>query len=139
MRAFLLCGVAAVCLSACATTKREEVRSGINNLEEKREDLRAAERDGSIKDVNEAREDVREAGRDLRNDQKELYRPGAEGVAVVALKQGDFDTGSLRSIPQEYVSQYRDGEHSYYRFDGRWIYRLNTSDRRVTAVYPIGG
>ena len=137
MRILLLCGIAAISLSACASTKREEVRSGIKNLEEKREDLQAAERDGSVKDVREAREDVRDARRDLRNDQKELYRPGAEGIATAALEPGQSDTGQLYSIPQEYRSQYRDGDGSYYRFDGLRIYRINASDRVVTGVYVI--
>lgn len=137
MRNFVIFGIAAISLSACATTKREEVRSDIKNLEEKREDLQAAERDGSIKDVRQAREDVQDASRALRNNQKELYRPGAEGIAIVALEPGQSDTGNLYPVPQEYQSRYRDGEGSYYRFDGLRIYRINSSDRIVTGVYPV--
>ncbi len=136
MRILLLGGLAAISLSACATTKREEVRNDIKQLEEKQQDLVAAERDGSVKDVRDARKDVREASRDLRNNQRELYRPGAEGVAIVALVTGQSDPGNLSPVPQEYRSQYPDGEGSYYRFDGQNIYRINSSDRIVTGVYP---
>lgn len=136
MRILLLGGLTAISLSACATTKREEVRNDMKQLEEKQQDLVAAERDGSVKDVSDARKDVREASRNLRNNQRELYRPGAEGVAIVALVTGQSDPGNLSPVPQEFRSRYPDGEGSYYRFDGQNIYRINSSDRIVTGVYP---
>ena len=37
----------------------------------------------------------------------------------------------------EYQSQYRDGDGSYYRFDGQRIYKIKAADRTVTHVYKL--
>ncbi|MES2492700.1 MAG: hypothetical protein V4579_05385 [Pseudomonadota bacterium] len=137
MRTIIMIGLAAISLSACATTKREEVRNDIKSLEQSRDDLQSAERDGSIKDVQEAREDVRHADRDLRTHQSELYRPGAEGSAIVSMKVGQSDPGNLRLLPDEYRLQYPDDGLSYYRYDGGQIYRFRAADRIITDVYPV--
>ena len=137
MRTIVTVALAAISLSACATTKREEVRDDIKSLEQRREDLQSAERDGSINDVKKARKNVRNADRDLRSDQKELYRPGIEGNAIVAMKVGQSDPGNLQPLPDEYRAQYADDGLSYYRYDGGQIYRFGAADRIVTDVYPV--
>jgi hypothetical protein len=137
MRTMFIFAFAAISMAACTTTKREEVRNDIENLEEQREELQAAERDGSIEDVREARQDVQRADRELQSNQKELYRPGAEGVAVVALKIGQSDPGDMSAVPQQYQAEFRDNDRSYYRSDGRTIYQIRSSDRVVTSVHPI--
>lgn len=137
MRNIIMIGLAALSLSACATTKREQVRNDIKSLEQRRDDLQSAERDGSIKDVQKARKNVRHADRDLRTHQRELYRPGVEGNAIVSMKVGQSDPGNLRSLPDEYRLQYPDDGLSYYRYDGGQIYRLRAADRVITDVYPV--
>jgi len=136
MRNISIIALAAISLSACATTKREEVRNDIRSLEQRGDELRSAERDGSVKDVHKARENLRHADRDLRTHQSELYRPGVEGTAIVGMKVGQPDPGNLRSVPDEYRARYIDNELSYYRYDGGQIYRIRTADRIITDVYP---
>lgn len=138
MRTIVMIGLAAISLSACATTKREEVRNDIKALEQRRDDLQSAERDGSIRDVQEARENVRHAEGDLRTHQSELYRPGAEDIAIVSMKVGQSDPGNLRSLPDAYRLQYPDDALSYYRYDGSQIYRVRAADQVITDVYPVG-
>lgn len=135
MRNISMTVLAAVTLSACATTKREEVRNDIRSLEQRGDELQSAERDGSVKDVQKARKNLRHADRDLRIHQSELYRPGVEGTAIV-MKVGQSDPGNLRSVPDEYRARYIDNELSYYRYDGGQIYRIRAADRIITDVYP---
>lgn len=136
MRTPAMIALAAITLSACATTKREEVRNDLKSLEQRRDELQSAERDGSIKDVQKARKDVRHADRDLRAHQSELYRPGVEGTAIVGMKVGQSDPGNLRTVPDKYLAQYIDNELGYYRYDGEQIYRIRTADQVITDVYP---
>lgn len=135
MRTTAMIALAAITLSACATTKREEVRNDLKSLEQRRDELQSAERDGSIKDVQKARKNVRHADRDLRAHQSELYRPGVEGTAIVGMKVGQSDPGSLRTVPNQYRAQYIDDELSYYRYDGEQIYRIRKADQVITDVY----
>jgi len=139
MRNIPMIALAAISLSACATTKREEVRNDIRSLEQRGDELQSAERDGSVKDVQKARKNLRHADRDLRAHQSELYRPGPEGTAVVGMKAGQSDPGNLRTVPDEYRSQYIDDQLSYYRYDGGQIYRIRVADRVITDVYPVLG
>jgi hypothetical protein len=136
MRTIAFMALAAAALSACATTKREEVRNDIRSLEQ-RDELQSAERDGSVKDVQKARKNLRHADRDLRAHQSELYRPGVEGTAIVGMKVGQSDPGNLRTVPDEYRPQYIDDQLSYYRYDGGQIYRIRVADRVITNVYPV--
>jgi hypothetical protein len=135
MRTTALIALTAITLSACATTKREEVRNDLKSLEQRRDELQSAERDGSIKDVQKARKNVRHADRNLRAHQSELYRPGVEGTAVVGMKVGQSDPGNLRTVPDQYRAQYINDELSYYRYDGGQIYRIRTADHVITDVY----
>lgn len=135
MRTTATIALAAITLSACATTKREEVRNDLKSLEQRRDELQSAERDGSIKDVQKARKNVRHADRNLRAHQSELYRPGVEGTAVVGMKVGQSDPGNLRTVPDQYRAQYINDELSYYRYDGGQIYRIRTADHVITDVY----
>lgn len=135
MRTTAMIALAAITLSACATTKREEVRNDLKSLEQRRDELQSAERDGSIKDVQKARKNVRHADRNLRAHQSELYRPGVEGTAVVGMKVGQSDPGNLRTVPDQYRAQYINDELSYYRYDGGQIYRIRTADHVITDVY----
>ena len=61
MRTIAMMALGAVSLSACATTKREEVRNDIRSLEQRGDELQSAERDGSVKDVQNARKNLRHA------------------------------------------------------------------------------
>lgn len=135
MRTTATIALAAITLSACATTKREEVRNDLKSLEQRRDELQSAERDGSIKDVQKARKNVRHADRNLRAHQSELYRPGVEGTAVVGMKVGQSDPGNLRTVPDQYRAQYINDELSYYRYDGEQIYRIRKADQVITDVY----
>jgi len=135
MRTTALIALTAITLSACATTKCEEVRNDLKSLEQRRDELQSAERDGSIKDVQKARKNVRHADRNLRAHQSELYRPGVEGTAVVGMKVGQSDPGNLRTVPDQYRAQYINDELSYYRYDGGQIYRIRTADHVITDVY----
>ena len=139
MRNISMLALAAISLSACATTKREEVRNDIRSLEQRGDELQSTERDGSVKDVQKARKNLRHADRDLRAHQSELYRPGVEGTTIVGMKVGQSDPGNLRSVPDEYGARYNDNELSYYRYDGGQIYQIRAADRIITDVYPVVG
>ena len=137
MRNLLILCLATVSLSACATSQRDEVRADRNNVEKQERELAAAKRDGTINEVKEERKDLRDAHRELRKDQKQLYRPGADGSSADGLQIGQREPGDLYPVPLEYQSQYRDGDGSYYRFDGTRIYKIKAADRTVTHVYKL--
>ena len=137
MRNVIILGLAAVSMSACATSQREEVQADQSNIEKQERQLEAAKRDGTINEVKEERKDLRDARRELRKDQKELYRPGADGSSVDGLQVGQRESGELYAVPLEYQSQYRDGDGSYYRFDGQRIYKIKAANRTVTRVYKL--
>ena len=138
MRNFLAISFVAASLAACATTtKGDEVRNDHSNVEKQRAQLHAAERDGSIKDVQNETKDLRDAQRELRKDQKQLYRPGSDASPADGLQVGQVEPGGLQPVPTEYRSQYQDGGGSYYRFDGSRIYQINSLTRTVMRVYPI--
>jgi len=137
MRGIIL-GLAALSISACSTTQREEVRAGQDNVLKQEAQLEAAKRDGTINEVKEERKDLRDARRELRKDQSELYQPGLDGPLAGGLQIGQRESGELLPVPAEYISQYRDGSGSYYRYDGRQIYRFSSADRTVTQIYRLG-
>jgi hypothetical protein len=135
MRNIIILGLASITLSACSTTQREEVRADQRNIEKQEKQLAAAKRDGTINEVREERKDLRDARRELRKDQKELYRPGPDGSPADGLQVGQRESGELLAVPSEYQDQYRDGDGSYYRFDGQRIYQFSFNDRTVTRIY----
>jgi len=138
MRNCIAISFVAASLAACATTtKGDEVRSDHSNVEKQRAQLHAAERDGSIKDVQNETKDLRDAQSELRKDQKQLYRPGSDASPADGLQVGQVEPGGLQPVPTEYRSQYQDGGGSYYRFDGLRIYQINSLTRTVMRVYPI--
>jgi hypothetical protein len=140
MRNLIAISFIAASLAACATTtKGDEVRNDHSNVEKQRAQLHAAERDGSIKDVRNESKDLRKAQRELRSDQKELYRPGVNASPADGLQVGQVEPGGLQAVPAEYRSQYRDGDGSYYRFDGLRIYQINALNQTVMRVYPVNG
>lgn len=136
MRNIIVLGLATtIIVSGCSTTQREEVRADQRNIEKQEKQFAAAKRDGTVNEVREELKDLRDARHELRKDQKELYRPGADGSPVNGLQVGQRESGELFAVPLEYQHQYRDGDGSYYRFDGRRIYQFSFSDRTVTKVY----
>jgi hypothetical protein len=137
MRDIFLFSLAAVSLAACSTTQRAEVRADLKNVEKQKAELDAAKRDGTINEVKEEQHDLQQARRELREDQKELYRPVADG-SPNELRIGQRESGKLRDVPAEYASQYRDRDGSYYRYDGQRIYQFSSIDRTVTHIYPVG-
>lgn len=136
MRTIIL-GLAAVSISACSTSQREEVRAGQDNVAKQEAQLEAAKRDGTINEVQEERKDLRQARRELRKDQNELYQPGADGSLLGGLQIGQRESGELLAVPAEYLSNYPDGDGSYYRYDGRRIYQFSSADRTVTEIYRL--
>ncbi len=137
MRNAIFISLAAISLAACATSQREEVRADRDNVEKQQKELSAAKRTGTINEVREETKDLRQARRELREDQKELYRPGADGSAVAGLQVGQRESGELSAVPAEYRGKYQDGNGRYYRFDGVRIYQLDAASRTVTHVYPL--
>ncbi len=126
---------AAATLAGCSTTQREEVRNDQRNLEEQRRDVASAMRDGTANEVREEQADVLKAEKKLSEARSELYAPGAEAAA---LNVGDRDSGNLSALPDENQrGNTRTMLDSYYRSDGRRIYRIGKTDRIVTATYPI--
>jgi hypothetical protein len=93
--------------------------------------------DGTKNEVKEERADLRDARRELRKDQKALYRPGAEGIAVPSLVVGERDTNRLDAVPREFRSRFEDGAGVYYRSDVRHIYQIDARTRTVVRVFPI--
>ena len=139
MRNILAIAAITASMSACATTKGQEVRNDYMNVEKQRTELSAAERDGSIKDVRAEHKDLRKAQRELRKDQKQLYRPGLDASPADGLQVGQVEPGGLQPVPVAYQSQYQDSDGSYYRSDGRRIYQIKAADRTVLRVYQLGG
>jgi len=137
MRKIIVLALASIIVSGCSTTQREEVRADQRNIEKQEKQLAAAKRDGTINEVREEGKDLRDARRELRSDQKDLYRPGADGSPVDGLQVGQRESGELLAVPSAYQNQYRDGEGSYYRFDGQRIYQFSYRDRTVTRVYQL--
>lgn len=137
MRKHIILGLAAVSISACATTQREEVRADMSNVEKQERQLAAAMADGTNNEVKEERADLRDARRELRKDQKALYRPGAEGLAVAGLVVGDSDTNELAAVPREFRSRFQDGAGVYYRSDTRHIYQIDARTRTVLRLFTI--
>ena len=137
MRTTIILGLAVVAISACSTTQREEVRAGEANVTKQEAQLEAAKRDGTINEVQEERKDLRQARRELRKDQNELYQPGSDGTLLGGLQIGQRESGELSPVPVEYLSQYRDGGGSYYRYDGRQIYQFSSADRTVTHIFRL--
>lgn len=137
MRNFIILGIAAVSVTACATTQREEVRSDIRNVEKQERQLASAKRDGTINEVAEERKDLREARSELREDQKELYRPGAEGSFEGGLRVGQQESSELVAVPRQYRSQFQDGNGVYYRADSRHIYQFDARTRTIVRIFRI--
>ncbi len=137
MRILILTSAALLSLSACSTTQREEVRAGRANVEKQSRELEGAKRDGTINEVREERKDLRQAEEELREDQKQLYRPGSDGSAAAGLQVGQRESGELSAGPPELRSQYQDGKGSYYRYDGLRIYQMDVARRTVIRVFPL--
>jgi hypothetical protein len=137
MRIFIVTSAALLSLSACSTTQREEVRADRANVEKQARELEGAKRDGTINEVREERKDLRQAEEELREDQKQLYRPGSEGSAAAGLQVGQRESGELSAVPPELRSRYQDGNGSYYRYDGLRIYQLDVASRTVVRVFPL--
>ena len=53
------------------------------------------------------------------------------------LRVGQRATGNLYAVPYEYRNMYRDGYGTYYRSDGRAIYRIDARTNTVVGVYPM--
>lgn len=132
----LLLGTAA--LAGCATTHRQEVRDDERNLQKQRQEVDAAMRSGTRKDVRDAQKDVRQAEKKLSENRAKLYSQGTDGMADGAAYQvGQRAGDNLYPLPNQYRAQYRDGNTSYYRTDGRLIYRIRTADQVITGVSLI--
>jgi hypothetical protein len=54
------------------------------------------------------------------------------------LRVGQRVSGNLGPVPSAYRNEYRDGNGSYYRSDGRRIYQIDASTQTVVRVHPMG-
>jgi hypothetical protein len=134
IKTYILALGAAVTVAGCATTKREEVRNDQRNLEKQHREVASAMRDGSADQVRDEQADVVKAETKLSEHRSELYAPGREAAA---LHLGDRDTGALSALPAGMSGRYADDADTYYRSDGRMIYRIAKSDQTITGIYPI--
>ncbi len=55
----------------------------------------------------------------------------------VGLRIGQRAPADLGALPYEYRSRYRDGNGTYYRSDGRFIYQVDGRTQAVVRIYPI--
>jgi hypothetical protein len=134
----IILSLAAISIAACSTTQREEVRADVKNVDKQQRELEAAKQNGTMNEVREESKDLRQAQQELREDQRQLYRPGADGSSVEGLRLGQQESGELGAVPAEYRGQYSDGDGSYYRSDGLRIYKFSAASRTVIGVYPMG-
>ena len=137
MKTIIVAGLVSLSLSGCATTQREEVRADRRNVEKQQDELAAAKRDGTINEVAEERKDLRQAEQELREDQKQLYRPGREGALVEGLRVGQREPGGLSPVPESYRSRFVDGAGSYYLADNLRIYQFDAGSQTVTRIYRL--
>ncbi|MFA7585649.1 MAG: hypothetical protein WCY11_05560 [Novosphingobium sp.] len=128
----MLLGAAA--LAGCASTQREEVRSGERNVQKQRQELDAAMRTGTKNEVREETKDLRQAEKELKEDRAKLYTQGTNGSEGTAYQVGQRAGNNLYLLPDRLRAQYPDGSTSYYRTDGRVIYRIRTADQIITGV-----
>ena len=54
-----------------------------------------------------------------------------------SLQVGQRVTSNLGSVPYEYRNQYRDGNGTYFRSDGRAIYQIDARTNTVVRVYGM--
>ncbi len=132
----LVLGAAA--LAGCATTQREEVRNDERNLQKQRQEVDVAMRTGTKNEVREEQNDVRKAEKELKEGRAKLYSQGTDGrTDGTAYQVGQRAGDNLSLLPDQYRAQYPDGRTSYYRTDGRLIYRIRTADQTITGVSLI--
>lgn len=53
------------------------------------------------------------------------------------LRVGQRASANLGAVPYQYRGQFRDGNGSYYRSDGRAIYQIDVRTQTVVRVYPL--
>ena len=75
--------------------------------------------------------------------QQPVQRGGIGGVidslfGTGGLRVGQRASGNLYGVPSQYRGQYRDGNGSYFRSDGRQIYQIDARTQTVVRVYPMG-
>ena len=106
MRNVIILGLAAVSISACATTQREEVRADQSNIEKQERQLAAAKRDGTINEVKEERKDLREERKDaLEREMGRILRGArSKGLGAVADHYGIAIVGRHRALGDAEVS-----------------------------------
>ena len=59
------------------------------------------------------------------------------GGGNVGLRVGQRASGNLYDLPYEYRNQFRDGNGSYFRTDGRNIYQIDARSQTVVRVYQM--
>jgi hypothetical protein len=79
---------------------------------------------------------------DRNGDYQQPARSGLGGVVDAIMGSGGLRVGQhasadLYGVPNEYRSQYRDGNGVYYRSDGRQIYQIDARTQTVARVYPM--
>ncbi len=72
-----------------------------------------------------------------------VQRSGLAGVVDALMGTGGLRVGqrasaNLYGVPYEYRGQFRDGNGSYYRSDGRQIYQIDARTQTVVRAYPLG-
>jgi len=75
--------------------------------------------------------------------QQPVQRGGLGGLidgifGAGGLRVGQRASGNLYGVPSQYRGQFRDGNGSYFRSDGRQIYQIDARTQTVVRVYPMG-
>ena len=79
---------------------------------------------------------------DNRYPQQPQQRTGLGGLIDTVLgggglRVGQQMSGDLRMLDGGYRDQYRDGNGSFYRTDGRQIYEIDARSQTVVRIYPM--
>jgi len=103
-------------------------------------DDRDRDRDGRWDDEDERYEDERFDDRDqIRNDDGR----GLIGQAIDSLtgrgglRVGQQVSANLGAVPYAYRGQFRDGNGSYYRTDGRQIYQIDARNHVIVRIFEM--
>ena len=84
----------------------------------------------------------RDGDRYDRDDDRDTRRGGIGGIVDSmlgrdGLRVGQQASGTLYGLQGGYRDQYRDGDGSYYRTDGRQIYQIDARSQTVVRIYPM--
>ena len=89
-------------------------------------------------------DDVNRGGYQQQYQQQQPARSGIGGIVdsllgrgTTGLRAGQQAPGNLYGLQDSYRDQFRDGNGSYFRTDGRQIYQIDARSQTVVRVYPM--